>query len=236
MTLTLRHVLENITDPTHWVNPQTLMNLLEQIPSLRGFTYGYVSEYEFVRFLSRLDILDHYRDDDHKKTKSDRTFSHQGVSYSVQLKSLQTNSIRETAPGVFAAIVQNDASDRRRVILPNGHAIETTCYVVSEYDILAVSLQPFTGTWDFAFKKNKDLRRSMSRKYADEDKPFLLATTERITFPLDPSSGWSDDLHALLRDTDLGTVLHVDEETKIVEPPGTDDEIIVQDKPSRPAR
>jgi hypothetical protein len=91
------------------------------------------------------------------------------------------------------------------VTLPNGARIETTCYLAGEYDILAVSLQPFSGVWDFAFKKNKDLSRSRSRRYTPEVQQYLLSTLERLSWPLTPD--WSRDLPPLLSDPELGIPL-----------------------------
>lgn len=65
-----------------------------------------------------------------------------------------------------------------------------------EYDILAVPLYPFVGKWTFAYKRNKDCRRTTSPKYQPDDRKYLLSTTEIITFPLDDD--WSDDLPAFL--------------------------------------
>jgi len=171
-------------------------------PSLRGITYGYVAEHAFSLYLDTLGISEHFKEDDHKKTKSDRTFVRRGRRFTIQLKSLQTNTIQEASPGQFKAKVQNDASDRRKIKLPNGKTVETTCYQVGEYDILGVSLQPFTGDWQFAFKKNKDLKRSTSDKYSKVIRKYLLATIEEISFPL--PQGWTSDLFALLDDPDLG--------------------------------
>lgn len=203
--LTLSGVLDNIRDPHRWIENEALMQLLKENPSLRGMTYGYVAEAAFVNFVERLGIKEHFKPDDHKKTKSDRTFDMRGKRYTVQLKSLQTNSIREIGPGRFTAKVQNDASDARRITLPNGKKIVTTCYLVGEYDMLGVSLQPFTGEWRFAFKKNKDLRRTTSNKYTPYAQKYLLATLEDISFPLSPE--WTEDLLSLLEDADLGTPL-----------------------------
>jgi hypothetical protein len=203
--LTFDGVLDNIRDPHHWIENEALMQLLKENPSLRGMTYGYVAEAAFVKFLERLGIKEHFKPDDHKKTKSDRTFNMRGKQYTIQLKSLQTNSIREVEPGRFTAKVQNDASDARRIKLPNGKKIVTTCYLVGEYDVLGVSLQPFAGEWRFAFKKNKDLRRTTSNKYTPYAQKFLLATLEDISFPLSPD--WTEDLLSLLKDADLGTPL-----------------------------
>ncbi len=180
----------------------SLIQVMTNNPSLRGMTYGYVAEHEFSLYLDKLGIRDHFKEDDHKKTKSDRTFAHRGRRFTIQLKSLQTNTIQETGPCQFKAKVQNDASDRRKIKLPNGKTVETTCYQVGEYDILGVSLQPFTGDWEFAFKKNKDLKGSTSGKYSKNVRKYLLATIEDISFPL--PQDWTSDLLSLLDDTDLG--------------------------------
>jgi hypothetical protein len=202
-TNTLAEVLGNIRDPRFWIQTEALVQLIIDNPSLRGMVYGYVSEAAFAAFLDDLGIKKHFKPDDHKKTKSDRTIDRNGRRYTIQLKSLQTNALREIEPGRFSGKVQNDASDRRKIELPGGDTIETTCYKAGEYDVLGVSLQPFTGAWRFAFKKNKDLKRSTYRKYPVAVQQMLLATLEDITFPL--SDDWTENLLSLLDDHELGT-------------------------------
>jgi hypothetical protein len=200
--VTLEEVLANVLDPVRWATPELLMEIIKT-PSLRGIVYGYVAEYEFMRYLREdLRIKDYNRDDDHKKTKSDLNFTYHGRRYSVQIKCLQTNSIK-LVDGIFHAVVQNDASDRRKVKLPNGEEIETTCYVAGEYDILVSTVQPFTGSWKFVFKKNKDLSKSKYHRYTEEQRKYLLATQEPITYPVEVS-GWTYDLLSLLSDSDPG--------------------------------
>ena len=200
--MTLEEVLANVLDPVRWATPELLMEIIKT-PSLRGIVYGYVAEYEFRRYLrEELRIEDYNRDDDHKKTKSDLNFTYNHRRYSVQIKCLQTNSIK-LANSIFSAIVQNDASDRRRVKLPNGEEIETTCYIAGEYDILVSTVQPFTGSWKFVFKRNKDLSKSKYHRHTEEQRKYLLATQEPITYPVGVS-GWTDDLLSLLSDPDLG--------------------------------
>ncbi|MGH9402369.1 MAG: hypothetical protein ACRD2P_09715 [Terriglobia bacterium] len=203
--LTLAGVLENIRNPNKWIEHEALVQLITENPSLRGMTYGYVAEAAFIKFLENLGINEHFKPDDHEKTKSDRTFNLKGRQYTLQLKSLQTNSIKEAGLGQFRAKVQNDASDARRITLPNHEQITTTCYQVGEYDVLGVGLQPFAGEWRFAFKKNKDLKRTTSKKYTVEAQKMLLATLEDISFPL--TADWTEDLLSLLTDLDLGKVL-----------------------------
>jgi hypothetical protein len=203
---TFEQVRENICDPMHWIDKDGLVDVLKSNPSLRGMVYGYVAEVAFARHLEKLGIgqTDHFKPDDHKRkqAKSDRTLKYQNKQYTVQLKSIQTNSLKEIEPGVFRATVQNDASDRRRLILPDGTRVDVTNYVKGEYDVLAVSLQPFTGEWRFAFKKNKDLKLSTYKRYPSNVRGYLLATGEAISWPL--SSDWSEDFLAIIADPDLG--------------------------------
>jgi hypothetical protein len=46
-------------------------------------------------------------------------------------------------------------------------------------------------TWRFAFARNTDLLRTRSSRYTPEQRRYLLATTIRITWPLQPP--FSDD-------------------------------------------
>src|SRR5262249_22676385 len=108
-----------------------------------------------------------------------------------------------------------DASDRRDVILGDGSVVNTTCYLRGEYDILAVPLFPFTGTWEFAYKRNEDCRACTSKKYTQYQQSQLLATTEKITWPL------TDDWHLNLLDLlDDKSGSPVDDPDVITEPTG----------------
>lgn len=176
---------------------------------MRGMVYGNFAEAMFADALARLGVpvSDQTRDDDHAKTKSDRTFRREGRIYTVQLKSMQTGSIKQADDGTYTAKIQCDASDKRPITLPNGHTVSTTCYAAGEFDILAVPLQPFLGEWRFAFRTNETLPRTTWRGYAEEDREFLLATLVPITWPV--GSEWTMDLFDLL-DTSgqsLGIVL-----------------------------
>ena len=171
---------------------------------------GYLAEDRFeLLVLKELSGATRIRkDDDHKKSKSDRRFVRNGREYTIQLKSIQTNSLKD-GDGEIVAVVQNDASDRRKLRLPTGRTIETTCYAVGEYDILAVPLYPFTGNWsEFAYRRNRELTRSGYAKYSPEDRACLLSTTERISWPLGPE--WTTNLADLL-DSQIGTPVDASE-------------------------
>ena len=217
MTLTLDEVLRNIKDPRNWADFDAILAVLEQVPSVRGMVYGNLAEVEFAKWLVENGIPSEHqtRDDDHKKTKSDRTIRHNGRSYTIQLKSMQTNSIKEPM-GSFTAKIQCDASDRRTVKLPSGD-LETTCYLVGEFDVLGVPLHPFLGEWGYTFKLNSDLPRSTYRNYTEAQREYLLASFGPITWPL--TDDWTTDLLGLLASSrDLGTVLEEDDTHKVVIP------------------
>lgn len=230
--LSLDEVLSRIRDPEEWTDPEVLTEVLRDRASARGLVYGFLAEIEFARWLDRAGIprASHVVDDDHAKTKSDRTIPYRGKSYTIQVKSMQTNSIKEAEPGAFRAKVQCDASDRREVALPNGEKVATTNYVAGEFMVLATSLQPFTGSWDFAFRLNSTLERSTYAGYGEEIREHLLKTTVPITWPLE--APWTTDLFRLLDESpDLGDVLEGGEggEGALVRPPGSDTSIRIDD-------
>lgn len=228
----LADVLRNIKDPTRWANRDALIRVLKEVPSVRGMVYGNVAEVEFSDWLVEHGIPDdaQVRDDDHAKTKSDRTILYKRHRYTIQLKSMQTNSIKEPEPRRFTAKIQCDASDRRRVQLPTGREIETTCYVAGEFDVLAVPLHPFFGAWEFAFKINSELPRSAHRGYAEEERQYLLKTLVDIDFPLSEQGGWTTDLFGLLDESpDLGEVIEDVTDRKVVRPPDEDETVIIEE-------
>lgn len=191
------------------IPPKSLVESIKRAPSLRGMILGYIAELMFERHIPEhypVILSEHIKShDDHKRdeNKSDRTITYNERRYGIQLKSVQTNSIgRSVATDLLQADVQNDASDRRTVKLGDGSRLETTCYVRGEYAILAVPLFPFTGTWEFAYKRNRDCRPcqpTKRNKYTKFQAERLLSTTEKITWPL--SEAWETNLLQLLDDT-----------------------------------
>lgn len=192
------------------VPPADLVQSIKRAPSLRGMILGYIAEEMFEKYVPAtygiIEAGDIEAHDDHDRrfNKSDRTIRNNGRLYRIQLKSIQTNSIKKNLEnGRLQADVQNDASDSRTVVLPNGSSIITTCYARGDYDILAVPLFPFTGEWKYAYKRNIDCRSTSSPKYLEEDSKYLLATTEIIFWPL--TDDWHTNLAHLL-DDEIGLV------------------------------
>lgn len=164
---------------------EELTEVIDSNPSLRGFMIGYVGEFKLRKMLLAEERISHvHKYDDHDRThKNDVAISYKGHEFTFEVKSLQTNSVRRKGE-VYSGDFQCDASDRRPIRLPNGETIETTCLLVGGFDLVAVNLFAFREQWDFAFALNRDLPRSNSNKYTPRQQKYLLATSVKITWPL----------------------------------------------------
>lgn len=182
------------------INPSDLAVAIKNSPSLRGMILGYIAEVQFeqqvLRKIPQLSRIKEFDDHNRAENKADRAFTYKGREILVQLKSIQTTSIKWVkTENCLIADVQNDGSDKRDVKLPNGNIVSTTNYKIGDYDILAVPLFPYTQNWDFAYKLNRNCRFTTSKKYTEEDSQYLLATTEKLKYPL--TDDWSTDLLAV---------------------------------------
>ena len=169
------------------VTSEELDEVISASPSLRGFIFGYLGEYKLRKMWFSDDRIGNlHKSDNHDRARrGDLTFTYRGVEVTVEVKSLQPHSIRQTEGG-FTGKCQCDASDRRWVALPDGQRIETTCLVVGEFDLLAVNLFEFQQEWRFAFARNRDLPRSRFSKYTPAQRDQILATLVEVTWPLKP--------------------------------------------------
>ncbi|MDD9882768.1 MAG: restriction endonuclease [Cyanobacteria bacterium MAG STY4_bin_9] len=166
-----------------------LSQIIEQNPSLRGMMFGYVSEFKVRKtWFEREEFSEVKKPDDHDRSKKgDLSVVYKNKEIRIEVKGLQTDSVRNTEGDSWAGNFQCDASDRRNVILPNGEELQTTCLQVGEFDLLAVSLFQFGDRWRFAFAKNTELPRSTYRGYDPQKvQPYLLKTSMKITWPLSP--------------------------------------------------
>lgn len=174
----------------HWQLSETeLSDIINANPSLRGMLFGYVSEYKVRKtWFERDEFSGLKKYDDHDRSKKgDLSVIYKGREVKIEVKGLQTNSVKQIEKDSWQGNFQCDASDRREVILPNGRKLTTTCLLVGEFDLLAVSLFQFGDTWRFAFALNSELPRSTYNKYDEkEERPYLLKSNMKITWPLSP--------------------------------------------------
>jgi hypothetical protein len=169
------------------IGAEELTAIVDENPSLRGMLLGYVAEFKLEELLRRQSaVTDSFKHDDHdRRGKGDRVITYKGNQVIVEVKSLQTNSVRKDGE-TWIGKAQVDASDRRRLKLPDKSTVETTCLQVGEFDLLAVNLYAFEEEWRFVFAHNRDLPRSTFSRYTERQRRYLLATLVEVTWPPRP--------------------------------------------------
>jgi hypothetical protein len=170
------------------ISPIELTRLVDSNPSLRGMLFGYVAEFKFSQlWLGHPDITYVIKPDDHnRKKKGDRLIIYKGQEFTIEVKSLQTNSIKHPDDGKWMGKAQCDGSDRRIVKFKDGTELNTTCLLSGEFDLLAINCFGFEKKWDFAFARNSDLPRSKYSKYTPAQRKCLLASLVPVTWPPEP--------------------------------------------------
>lgn len=180
------------------ITEKELTELVDQNPSLRGILLGYVAEKKFDdKYLSHPDITSKGKDDDHdRKMKGDRRIIYKGHTFVIEVKSLQTNSVKRLGGDRWVGKAQVDASDKRVVILPDKTELHTTCLLRGEFDLLAVNCFAFGERWRFAFALNSELPENAYSKYTAYQRKHLLPSLIEVNWPLKPP--FTDNLFALL--------------------------------------
>lgn len=145
---------------------------------------GYLAELKLEKlWLTGADVSNVIKYDDHdRKKKGDRVVRYKGQEFIFESKSLQTAMNRRTEQG-WVGKAQVDASDRRKVTLPDGSTMETTCLLKGEFDVLAINVFSFENEWRFVFAKNTDLPLSSYRRYTEYQRRHLLATLVDVHWP-----------------------------------------------------
>jgi hypothetical protein len=158
---------------------------------------GFVAEYNLKRMhLSDPEIMDLSRPSGYNKDeKGDFSFTYRGQPIRLEVKSLDGPRVNDLGGDRWEGTFQCNASDARKVTLPNGHTVATNCIVAGGWDVLAVNLYSFGGSWRFAFARQQDLPRA-SDKYAAKDRAYLLASSMKIALPL--AAPYTENLPALL--------------------------------------
>ena len=183
------------------IDERVLTDLVDTNGRLRGMMLGYVAETKFRQmYLDHPDITDLGKDPDQdRKRKGDRNVRYRGRHMRIEVKSLQTASVKDLGKDRWTGKSQVDGSDKRQVRLRDGSLLNTTLLLRGEFDILAVNCFAFGGKWRFVFARNDDLPASTHRTYSAEQGNQLIASLVTVTWP--PLPPFTEDLHKLLRKT-----------------------------------
>ena len=110
------------------IDPADLVVAIKNAPSLRGMILGYIAEVMFQKHIlephAKISKIREFDDHNRQENKADRAFELDGKIITVQLKSIQTTTIKwDNLKNCLTANVQNDGSDKRDVKLPNGNTV-----------------------------------------------------------------------------------------------------------------
>lgn len=212
---------------------EALDQMLVETPLLRGMLWGNVAERRL-----RADVFEGQRAvtgivkpadsnrtnhaDETKRLKGDLFFKYKGHEFKLESKTLDTDSVVELGDGTYAGTCQSNASDRRNLPLPNGEAVNCNLLVYGQFDIFAVCLFAFGDRWHWAFAKNKDLacspRQERPKKpklgdawvprYTEEQRKYLIASSQRLSYPLPENGIWHSEpwpvLDSIIEDRSSG--------------------------------
>lgn len=180
------------------ITEDQLTELIDENPSLRGMLLGYVAEKKFhYGFLHHPDITEILKDDDHDRSKKgDRRIIYKGISIVIEVKSLQTKTVKKTGIDSWIGKSQVDGSDRRIITFEDGSELNTTLLKRGEFDLLAVNCYAFGDKWRFVFAKNEDLPCSSFKGYTQEQCSKLIASLVTVTWPPEPP--YTDNPYILL--------------------------------------
>ena len=181
------------------VTPEEFMAVIEEHPGLQGLLIKYLVEEKFKKIhlsdknISRVTKHDNYNN----KKKGDLAVVYKDVEFIICLKALQPNKVQETTQG-WVGKVPFDSKERREVLLPNGRRVKTTCFLKSEFDIIATGFFTFENTLRFVFAKSSDLPSSNYHNYTKPQRRFLLPTSITVSWP--PKPPFTEDLISLMDD------------------------------------
>lgn len=180
------------------ITADELSEIVAENSSMRGLMFGFVAEYKLKKdWLMRPGIENVLRPRSHdRKQKCDFRFDYAGQDVTVEVKCLDTPKVKVLPNGTYIGTFQCNASDKTKVIFPDGSSLETNCLLVGGFDILAVCLHAFGKIWRFAFALNDELPRSTYRKYSPTQQTGLLKSSMVISWPLQPP--YSNDLFSVL--------------------------------------
>lgn len=203
--------------PDYWndwkLDPEEFNRIIDKNSNALSAIYGYVAE-ERLReaFLEDDDRVTNLRSpaDQDSADKGDWAFQWRGEPMKIEVKSLQTHTIKEvnqdqatltddgSEPIRYKAGFHLKGTSDQRQITHEGEQYNTTLMDVekTDVDIMGVNLYKIKDEWDFAFLKVDDLPRSKGSNYPDSLRQKLARSQIKLTIPLqDP---YTKDLYGLM--------------------------------------
>ena len=201
--------------PDYWsdwkLDIEEFNRIIHQNSNALSAIYGYVAE-ERVRedYLDERPDVENIRspEDQDSSDKGDLAFEYKGEQMKMEVKSLQTHTIREVAstqktidgdevPLEYEAGFHIKGTSDQRTVEFEGEEYNTTLMNVedSDVDIMAINLYKIEDEWRFAFIQLTDLPRSQG-DYPDALRQKLSKSLPKLIIPL--QEPFTDDLYGLM--------------------------------------
>lgn len=203
--------------PDYWndwkLSEEEFNQVIDDNSNALSAIFGYVAEERlremYLEDNSNVENIRTPKDQD-STDKGDWAFSYKGEPMKIEVKSLQTASIKkmdtnqetlngeEAGPEWKAGFHIKGTSDQRKVEY-DGEEYETTLMNVeeSDVDIMAVNLYRLEDEWRYAFIRLTDLPRSKGN-YPEGLRQQLSKSQPKVTVPL--QEPFTDDLEQLMDD------------------------------------
>lgn len=125
--------------------------------SFRGFSQGYIAEVALRRQLLCVEgVTSVEKIPDQSLEKGDLKIGYNGIFLTLELKSLQTSSVRKDVIfDTWEGTVTVKNTDRRTLTLEDGTEFTTTSLVKGAFDILGICCLAVDGSWDFQFMESR---------------------------------------------------------------------------------
>lgn len=136
-----------------------LEEMCDENPSFRGYLQGYLAERHLKTHLQNLAGVSFVgKIPDHHECKGDFSVVYLDTLFTVESKSIQSSGVKEDfINGGWQGSVQIKNTVKQ---LEKDSAVTTSSVPRGQFDVLAVSTFPMTGSWDFQFIANKYLPNS----------------------------------------------------------------------------
>jgi hypothetical protein len=128
-------------------------------PSFRGYLQGYIAERKLQAQLLTLPGVESVsKIRDQAPEKGDLKVVYRSVPITIELKSLQTASIRhDPIHDSWEGTVMVKNGDRREIITPDGKHFVTTNLIKGGFDVLGICCLAVNGEWEFQFMESRFL-------------------------------------------------------------------------------
>jgi len=135
-----------------------IQDIAEDNPNLRGYLQGYLAERVLKAQIEELDGVSYIEKiPDESKVKGDFLILYRGQEFTLEAKSLATNSVKAEPESGWSARVRAKNVCKRDLEVPGLGLVRTSNLIKGDFDILGICCFAATGSWDFMYMHSSHL-------------------------------------------------------------------------------